>query len=173
MTERQSSGLVRKGKFVRAMLDLMNDGVPRSISELMADGKGSIGPTQDYVQTNLDKLVESKEITLEDGKYFLENPIPRQDEPQEESEAEDVAPAQVQTNAPRPMAAQPKVIVKSGDKFPRNAEFETFLCCAYMTETPGWENGANYYASTHKAKWSIVKFTGSMGGERLNFQDSD
>ena len=69
MTERQSSGLVKKGKFVKRLLDIMGDGIARFPGEIWTDGKGEIGPSQDYVQTNLDKLVASGEIFLEDGTY--------------------------------------------------------------------------------------------------------
>lgn len=170
MTERQSSGLVKKGKFVRRLLEIMDDGVARNIAAIMNDGKGEIGPSQDYVQINLDKLVASGEVILENGAYRPFSPHAFRKSLQAAPVTEQEAPlAPIVTYQERKTEPFVKPPVMAGNHLARNAAFETFLCCAFVNETPGWEDATNYYCATHNTTWSIVKFDGKIGGERIQF----
>lgn len=82
---RQSSGLVKKGKYVRALLDHLARG-PETCSGL--DSYGDCGPNSDYIMTNLNKLVESGEIVRKavkgsDATYHLNTEWTVEDKPSE------------------------------------------------------------------------------------------
>lgn len=169
MSERQSSGLVKKGKFVRNLMDLMNDGVARSIFVLLNDGGETIGPNVAYVQTNLDKLVASGEVILENENYRLPNAIPAQ--PKSKEPAEGLVIDIPQEPVTRPTIAAPKQIVMlDANNLVRNEAFEMFLSGAFLNEIPGWEKAIDYYCATHNAKWSIVSFKGKASGDRIIFE---
>jgi hypothetical protein len=170
MTERQSSGLVKKGKFVKRLLDIMGDGIARFPGEIWTDGAGEIGPSQDYVQTNLDKLVASGELILESGNYRV--PKATRVEPIEQEaeleEPETVTEEELLKGLDELIAKPARVTAPQG-KLARNTTFEGFLSGAYLLEVPGWESAADYYCATHGATWSIVDY-GKSHGKRLNFK---
>lgn len=159
MSERQSSGLVKKGKFVKALLEVMSDGILRDSLAIWRDGKGNIGPSQDYVQTNLDKLVASGEVILENSTYRLpEGTKPIVTERAQESPKPANVPAQVQ-----------KVITVVHGQLDRNPKVEEFLCFAFMNEVPGWQTAIEYYCAIHGVTYSIETLKGKIGGERIIF----
>lgn len=163
MTERQSSGLVKKGKFVRALMEMMGDGKARNLAAIWTDVNGNIGPTQDYVQVNLDKLVASGEVKISEGVYSLPDDS-------EWRSAYSSAPATEEEAAPievAPVKAMPKV--DGFGKQERDLKFETFVGVCFMQEIPTWEVAADFYARLHGVTYSIVKYDGKMGGERLKF----
>ena len=172
MTERQSSGLVKKGKFVKRLLEIMSDGIARFPGEIWTDGAGEIGPSQDYVQTNLDKLVASGELILESGSYRVPNATrvePIEAEAEAEAEAPETVTEEELLKGLDVLIAKPARIAAPQGKLARSAEFEGFLCASYMAEIPGWKEAADYYCATHDAKWSIFNF-GKNWGERLKFE---
>lgn len=159
MSERQSSGLVKKGKFVKALLEVMSDGIIRDSLAIWRDGKGNIGPTQDYVQTNLDKLVASGEVIFESGAYRLpEGAKPIVTEQVQEEPKPAIAPAPVQ-----------KVITVVHGQLERNQKVEDFLCFGFMNEIPGWQAAVDYYCQIHGTSYSIEAIKGKIGGERIIF----
>jgi hypothetical protein len=65
MMERKSSGLVKKGKYVRALMELLGTG-PKNASQIIHSQSYDCGPNWDYIKANLDKLLESGEVLAKD-----------------------------------------------------------------------------------------------------------
>lgn len=165
MTERQSSGLVKKGKFVRALMEMMGDGKARNLAAIWTDGNGNIGPTQDYVQVNLDKLVASGEVKIASGVYSLPDGSEWLGTAAAFFEPEEAAPVDTSAYVASPVVEASKPI-KIGE---RDLKFETFIGVCFMQEIPTWEVAADFYARLHGVTYSVVKYDGKMGGERLKF----
>lgn len=179
MTERQSSGLVKKGKFVRRLMEIMGDGTQYPFSALWKAGNGEIGPTEDYVKVNLEKLVASKEVIFHNGEYRLPDGSEWLNKGGSKVEAvtsnvsgEEEMIAQVTKGQDTYNPTATKVVIVEGDKLPRAYDLEAFLCAGFVNETPGWEKAVGYYCATHCAQWEIVKFAGKIGGDRIVFSDS-
>jgi hypothetical protein len=196
---RQSSGLVKKGKFVRALMDALEQTPGLSTKKLFLQYGQDIGPTLDYVQTNLDKLVASKEVLEDNGTYRLN----REDVP-----SEDLAPQAVIHKAPKALLLKVKspdgtqelgehvvrfdepkpeslgntpqpiitkeVFIPIKGKLPRNQATEQILSTYWLQMGSGgvFDAALSHYEATHKAKSQITPFKGKLGGDRLTFADT-
>lgn len=175
---------VKKGKFVRRLLEIMNDGTQYSLSALWKLGNGEIGPSEVYVKTNLDKLVASGEVIFTNGEYKLSHsvslstpkpitpkPIFQNKEKYEEEEPEE-EPAIPEHNVQKSYFPMRTVTIYEGTRLPRNSDFECFLGGTFLKDCPNWEEGINYYCKIHKAKWRIKKYE-KKWGDRILFEDDE
>lgn len=178
MSERQSSGLVKKGKFVRRLMEIMGEHARLDARSIWSAGKGEIGPNMEYVQVNLDKLVASGELNLFNGEYSLpagSEWIGKKAEPVAAVAAAVAEAPQVQSGAGQATyePTQQTVTIVKGEKLPRNSKMETFLGVCYLQDVPNWKEAVEYYSSIHGVKWAIVNHESGrlkLGGERLTFE---
>ncbi len=174
MSERQSSGLVKKGKFVRRLMEIMGEHARLDAQSLWSYGNGEIGPNLDYVKVNLDKLVESGELKLDNGYYRLpagSEWIGKKAAPVAAASVEPIEQVkEVQSGAGQATYEPTKqtIMIIEGEPLPRNKDMETFLGVCYVQDVPNWQKAASYYCSIHGVKWAVVDH-GKKIGDRIEF----
>lgn len=148
---------IRKGKFIRRMIELMTANGGYTVDDLFRTRE--VGPTIDYVQTNLNKMVVTGEVVKSGDVYSLPKGITALSDILEEEGILEEATLRAEATVDTWVKTQ---------RLPREIRFETFLGICYMSDIPKWNEAADYYCLTHNAKWSIVS---TSWGERLNFFD--
>jgi len=175
---RTPSGLVKKGKYVRALMDVLAEHGSQTTQTLMHvyNRHGELGYSRDYIQTNLDKLVASGELRLdpEDQSYHLGGNVAKV-----KAVGQGIAAAIIERHGANPFGdldlrtpveklvhpqeqeikSVPKFTINIPDKIEgklsRLPSLELVLGLAWLQEMPEIEAVVTYYCATHKAQYSV------------------